>query len=142
VPDKTFRMDRRYRVGQALMGPLVRLGVVPHTYRLQVTGARTGKQRSVLVTLIENGERWLVAPYGPRGWVHNVRAHPAGRLVRGFHAADVRFEEVGPDDAAPVLLRYWRDVSLTRPYFDVGPEPTVADFRRVAPQHPVFRVVG
>jgi F420H(2)-dependent quinone reductase len=135
-------MDRRYRVGQTLMGALVRLGVVPHTYRLRVTGARTGMQRSVLVTLIENGERWLVAPYGPRGWVHNVRAHPAGRLVRGFRAADVRFEEVGPDVAAPVLLRYWRDVSLTRPYFDVGPEPTVDDFRRVAPQHPVFRVVG
>lgn len=142
MPEKTFRMDGRYRVSQAVMTPLVRLGIVPHTYLLQLTGARTGKRRTVLVTLIENGQRWLVAPYGPRGWVHNVRAHPTGRLVRGFRAADVRFEEVGPDEAAPVLLRYWRDVSLTRPYFDVGGDPTVDDFRRVAAQHPVFRVLG
>jgi len=135
-------MDRRYRVANGLIALLVRAGLMPHSYLLQVTGARTGKRRTVPVTLIEDGGRWLVAPYGPRGWVHNVRAQPTGRLIRGLGAADVRFEEVGPDVAAPVLLRYWRDVSLTRPYFDVGPDPTEDDFRRIAARHPVFRVLG
>ena len=135
-------MDRKYRIGQALMTMLVRVGVVPHTYLLQVMGARTGKRRTVPVTLIEDSNRWLVGPYGVRGWVHNIRANPTGRLVRGLRARDVRFVEVGPDDAAPVLLRYWQDVSLTRPYFDVGPDPAVDDFRRIAAQHPVFRIVG
>jgi deazaflavin-dependent oxidoreductase (nitroreductase family) len=142
MPAKTFRMGPIYRPANSVIGLLARLGLLRHTYLLQVTGARTGRRRSVPVTLVENGERWLVAPYGERGWVRNVRARPAGRLVRGLRAADVRFEEVGPDEAAPVLRRYWQDVALTRPYFDVGPEPDVEDFRRVAARHPVFRVVG
>jgi len=46
---------------------LVRLGLLPHTYPLEVEGARTGQLRTMPVTLVENGERWLVAPYGDTG---------------------------------------------------------------------------
>ena len=63
-------------------------------------------------------------------------------MLRGRSTLEVRFEEVDADQAAPVLQRYWHEVSLTRPYFDVGTSPELADFRRVAAAHPVFRIIG
>src|SRR6266567_9256635 len=138
MPAKKVHMNARYRAGNAIASLLTRLGLLPHTYLLEVTGARSGKLRKVPVTLMENGDRWLVAPYGERAWVRNVHANPRGRLRRGRHASEVRFEEVGPDDAAPVLRRYWQEVPLTRPNFEVGENPDVDDFRRIAGAHPVF----
>jgi len=140
VPARQYRRDPR--VVNAVISALVRLGLLPHTYLLEVRGARTGKLRTIPVTLVENGEQWLVAPYGERPWVRNVRASGSGRLIRRGRAATVRFEEAGPDEAAPVLQRYWRLVRGTRLYFDVGAAPVIEDFRRVAAAHPVFRVIG
>jgi len=138
VPAKQYRRDPR--VVNAVVSALIRLGFLPHTYLLEVRGAHSGKLRTLPVTLVENGARWLVAPYGERPWVRNVRASGSGRLLRRGRAATVRFEEAGPEAAAPVLQRYWRQVPGTRPYFDVGAAPGIEDFRRVAPAHPVFRV--
>ena len=140
MPARQYRRDPR--VVNAVISALVRLGLLPHTYLLEVRGARTGKLRTIPVTLVENGEQWLVAPYGERPWVRNVRASGSGRLIRRGRAATVRFEEAGPDEAAPVLQRYWRLVRGTRLYFDVGAAPVIEDFRRVAAAHPVFRVIG
>ena len=126
----------------AIIRAIVRLGLMPRTYLLVTKGVRSGKRRTTPVTLVEDEGRWLVAPYGVRPWVRNVRAGRTGRLLRGRHRLDVRFEEVDADLAAPVLQRYWQQVPLTRPYFDVGTNPELADFRRVAPAHPVFRVIG
>jgi len=142
MPAKTYRRTALVRAEEAVMRVVVSLGLVPHTYLLEVTGAVSGRLRTVPVTVVENGGRWLVAPYGERAWVRNVRASRAGRLRRGRHAAEVRFEEAGPEEAASVLQRYWRVAPATRPYFDVGPTPELDDFRRVAASHPVFRVVG
>ncbi|TMC02413.1 MAG: nitroreductase family deazaflavin-dependent oxidoreductase [Chloroflexi bacterium] len=124
----------------ALIQLIVRLGMMPHSYVLETTGVRSGRRRSTPVTLVEDGGRWLVAPYGVRAWVRNVRASRTGRLLRGRRILDVRFEEVDAEEAAPVLQQYWQQVKLTRPYFDVGANPQLSDFRRVATAHPVFRV--
>jgi deazaflavin-dependent oxidoreductase (nitroreductase family) len=121
---------------------IVRLGLMPHTYLLETRGVRSGRRRTTPVTLVEDEGRWLVAPYGVRAWVRNVRASRAGRLRRGRRTLDVRFEEVDADQAATVLQRYWQQVSITRPYFDVGASPDLAAFRRVVPAHPVFRVIS
>jgi len=107
---------------------------------LEVTGARTGKLRQVPVTLVENGDRWLIAPYGVRAWVRNVRANPHGRLRRGRHSTEVpargsRSRRCGADLAA-----LQAEVARTRPYFDVGDNPDVNDFRRIASLHPVFHI--
>jgi len=142
MPAKEYRRNALARTEQALMRLLVPLGIVPHTYLLEVRGARSGRLRTVPVTVVENGGRWLVAPYGERAWVRNVRASGAGRLRRGRRTTDVRLEEVGPEEAAPVLQRYWRVASAARPYFDVGARPELDDFRRVVGSHPVFRVLA
>ena len=97
--------------------------------------------RSTPVTLVEeDGQRWLVAPYGPVGWVHNARAAGQVQLSRGRRSETVRVKELAPEAAAPILKAYVERVPITRPYFDVPPDATLAAFAAEAPKHPVFQV--
>ena len=68
--------------------------------------------------------------------------HAAGRvtLTRASRTKEVAIEEVGLAEAAPVLKLYYEQESITRPYFNVPNDPTVADFERDADAHPVFRL--
>jgi hypothetical protein len=93
------------------------------------------------VTLVEeNGERWLVAPYGEVGWVQNARAARQITLRRGRRSETVTIVELAPEDAAPVLKKYITRISIVRPFFDVRPESDLRDFVAEAPRHPVFRI--
>src|SRR6185312_15851556 len=63
------------------IGPIVRLfnAVGAPGYErvveLRLVGRRTGRQRPVLVTLIQLGDRWYVGhPNGPRAWLANLAA--------------------------------------------------------------------
>lgn len=84
LPVQTVAMPKTYKLGpsrrtvNAIMAPLVRLGIGGRsTYLLTTTGRKTGQPRTTPVILVENdAERWLVAPYGPVAWVYNVRAQP------------------------------------------------------------------
>jgi len=124
------------------MKPLVRLGIGgKSTYLLTTTGRKTGQQRTTPVILVENdGERWLVSPYGMVAWVHNVRAQPAVTLRHGRQAEKLRAEEVDPAAAGPVLQRYVRNVRVTAPFFDARGDDPVEKFIEEAPSHPVFRL--
>jgi deazaflavin-dependent oxidoreductase (nitroreductase family) len=122
---------------------LLRLGLAPRTTMLLlVPGRRSGTLRSTPVNLVEeNGQRWLVAPYGPVGWVHNARAAGYVELSRGRRTETVRVKELAAEAAAPILKAYVERVPITRPYFDVPPDATLAAFAAEAPKHPVFQVV-
>jgi hypothetical protein len=62
---KTYRLGLARRLVNVVVKGLLRVGVAGgHTYLLSVSGRRTGKTYSTPVILVENGERWLVAPYG------------------------------------------------------------------------------
>ena len=141
---KMYRMTRARRLANALMRGLLRLGVAPGTtYLLTVPGRRSGQPRSTPVTLVErDGQRWLVAPYGEVGWVRNARVAGEVRLTRGRRSELVRLEELGPEEAAPILKEYVARVPITRPYFDAQPDAPLAAFVAEAPRHPVFRVGG
>ena len=79
-----FRTGPTRRVGNAMITPLIRAGLVPHTYLLTTRGRRTGRSHTNPVTLVEHGEqRWLVAPYGTVDWVRNARAAGRVSLRRG-----------------------------------------------------------
>jgi deazaflavin-dependent oxidoreductase (nitroreductase family) len=97
---------------------LLRLGLAPRTrVLLTVPGRRSGTPRSTPVTLVEeDGQRWLVAPYGPVGWVRSARAAGQVELSRGRRSETVRLKELAPD--APL-----------------------AAFAAEAPRHPVFQIV-
>jgi len=95
------------------------------------------------VVPVENdGERWLVSPYGMVAWVHNVRAQPVVTLRHGRRAETLHAEEVDPVIAGPVLQRYVRNVRVTAPYFDAKGDGPVEKFIEEAPRHPVFRLTA
>jgi deazaflavin-dependent oxidoreductase (nitroreductase family) len=111
-----------------------------HTYILTVRGRTSGRLHSTPVTLVENGDRWLVAPYGEVGWVRNARAAGGVEIRPGRRSEAMRIEEVPPEQAAPVMREYIRQVAVTRPFFDVKPGAPVETFVAEAAHHPVFRL--
>src|SRR5215217_7949033 len=112
---KSYRLTPLRRVANGLMRLLLRLDLAPRTMiLLTVPGRRSGTPRSTPVTLVEeDGHRWLVAPYGTVGWVHNARAAGQVQLSRGRHSETVRLKELAPEAAAPVLKAYVERVPIT-----------------------------
>jgi deazaflavin-dependent oxidoreductase (nitroreductase family) len=141
-------MAREYRLGavrrliNVVVSALVRLGIGPkHTYLLTTTGRTTGRRYTTPVFLIEHpDERWLVSPYGERGWVKNARTAGSVELGRGRESARFAIEELGPDESAPILQEYLREVRIVQPFFDVRPDSPLEAFAAEAPRHPVFRL--
>ncbi|HEX8105916.1 MAG TPA: nitroreductase family deazaflavin-dependent oxidoreductase [Solirubrobacteraceae bacterium] len=110
---------------------------------LEVRGRTTGEPRHTPVNPLKvGGARYLVAPRGHTQWVRNLRAHPEGRLLFRGRAEAFTAAEV-PDDEKPAVLRAylkkWKwEVGA---FFDgVGPDSTDDELRRIAPDHPVFRI--
>jgi deazaflavin-dependent oxidoreductase (nitroreductase family) len=112
-----------------------------HVCVLTVRGRKTGRRYETPVTLIENGDRWLVAPYGEVNWVRNARAAGEVELTRARRTETVRIEEATAEQAAPVLKRYVKAVAVVRPFFDVKPDSSIEEFIAEARQHPVFRLI-
>jgi F420H(2)-dependent quinone reductase len=140
---RPYRLSAPRRLANALVRPLARLGLAGrHTYVLAVRGRKAGKRCETPVALIENGDRWLVAPYGEVAWVRNVRAVGEVQLTRARQTETFRIQEVTAPEGAPVLKRYLKKVPVVRPFFDVTPDSSLDDFAREAPRHPVFRLIA
>jgi deazaflavin-dependent oxidoreductase (nitroreductase family) len=110
---------------------------------LQVRGRTSGEIRETPVNLLNfDGERYLVAPRGITQWVRNIRVSGEGALRLGRRAEKFRAVEIGDDDKGPILrayLKHWK--AETGVFFGgVGPDASDAELRRIAPDHPVFRV--
>jgi deazaflavin-dependent oxidoreductase (nitroreductase family) len=147
-PDRTFRPARQYRpsrgrrVGDAIMSVFIRAGLVPSSYLLTTRGRKTGRPRTNPVTVVEHdGKRWLVAPYGPVSWVHNARAAGRVTLRRRLDTREYAVREVSAQEAGPVLKRYVRIATATRPYFQATKDSPVQDFIAEADRHPVFELI-
>jgi deazaflavin-dependent oxidoreductase (nitroreductase family) len=140
---RTYRPTLLRRALNLLLRPLIRLGLVPHTYLLTVRGRKTGRRYSTPVRLIEQdgeGMRWLVAPYGERSWVKNARAAGVVELSRGGRSERLRTVELPPAESAPILREYLRQVPITRRFFEATPDSPLEQFVAEAPRHPVFRL--
>ena len=137
-----FEQTRLRRLGNSLIRPLARLGLAGRrTHVLTVQGRKTGRPRSTPVQLIFlDGQRWLVAPYGEGDWVKNARAAGAVELTRARKTERVRVDEVGPEEAAPVLREYLRHTPIVKPYFDATADSPLEAFAAEAARHPVFRI--
>jgi len=121
-----------------------RLGISLRGARLlSVPGRRSGVRRTTPVNLlVHQGQRYLVAPRGQTQWARNLRAAGGGELRLGRRVEAVRVAELADDDKPPVLRAYlqrWK--TETGRFFDVAPNASDADFRRIAPNHPVFRIL-
>lgn len=122
------------------MTRLVRLRIGPKGNHLLTTrGRRTGRPHTTPVTIVDlDCERWLVAPYGVVGWVHNARATGAVTLSRGRTSQDFSVSEVDAKRSAPVLKRYVAIAPIVLPYFDARKSSPVEEFEADAATHPVF----
>lgn len=127
-----------------LVAGLARAGVsVSGSRILEVTGRTSGLPRRTPVNPITlDGTRYLVAPRGHTQWVYNVRASGAGRLMIGRRSEPFRAVEVSDADKTPVLRAYltrWKwEVGAF--FAGVGPDSSDDEFRRIAADHPVFRL--
>ncbi|MEV6614707.1 nitroreductase family deazaflavin-dependent oxidoreductase [Streptomyces sp. NPDC051051] len=110
---------------------------------LAVRGRKSGQWRTTPVNLLTvDGRQYLVAPRGHVRWTHNMRAAGGGELRLGRKVDEFTAAEVGDDEKVPLLRAYlkrWKaEVGV---FFDgVGPDSPDADLRRIAPDHPVFRI--
>ncbi len=123
---------------------LTRAGVSVYGSRvLEVPGRRSGEWRKTPVNLLRyEGADFLVAPRGQTQWVKNLRASGHGRLAVGRRTEEFTAFELA-DDEKPLVLRAY----LTKWKFEVGaffggvgPDSPETDLRRIAPDHPVFRL--
>jgi deazaflavin-dependent oxidoreductase (nitroreductase family) len=141
---KVYGVNVPAHLTSALATPLIRLGIGPkHLFLLSVPGRRTGRVYRTPISLVEqDGQRWLVAPYGERNWVKNARASGSVELRRGRRNERVRVEEVPPAERAPILRAYLAQVPFTRSFFDAPPGAPVEAFAAEATRHPVLRVIS
>jgi deazaflavin-dependent oxidoreductase (nitroreductase family) len=121
-----------------------RLGIsLAGSRRLVVRGRSSGEPRSTPVNPLElDGATYLVAPRGNTQWVRNLRAaRGEGELHHGRRSTSFSAEEVPDSDKLPILRAYldkWAwEVGA---FFDLDKDPGDDDIRRIAPDHPVFRV--
>jgi deazaflavin-dependent oxidoreductase (nitroreductase family) len=139
---KKLQINFADRIGDALITMLLRAGVnMGTTSLLTVRGRKSGQPHTVPVTLVEqDGQRWLVAPYGVVQWVRNIRAAGTATLTRGRRSEVISVTELPAGEAAPILKQYLLHVATVRPYFDVTRDSSLEAFELEAPRHPVFRI--
>ena len=138
---KPYRLTAPRRFFNRFIGPLIRLGLAGrHTYLLTTHGRRTGSPLTHPVTLIEDGGRFLVAPYGERAWVKNARASGRVQLMRARRTEQLQVEELSPRQAAPILREYRTRIKVVAPFLDATPESPLETWEEEAKTHPVFRL--
>ncbi len=121
-----------------------RLGLSVYGSRvLEVKGRTSGEWRSTPVNLLRHeGADYLVAPRGQTQWVKNLRASGYGRLRVGNRAQPFTAVEVTDDEKPPLLRAYLKKWKFEVGAFfaGVGPDSSEDELRRIAPDHPAFRL--
>jgi deazaflavin-dependent oxidoreductase (nitroreductase family) len=127
-----------------LVAGLTKLGIsVAGSRVLEVRGRKSGEWRRTPVNLLTyEGNRYLVSPRGHTQWVRNMRVSGKGRLVVGRRTEEFSATEVA-DEEKPALLRAylakWKwEVGAF--FGGVGPDSSDEELRRIAPDHPAFRI--
>ena len=140
---KTYHVNFATRMRDALFTTLLSAGVkMGTTSLLTVRGRTSGQPHTFPVILVEqDGQSFLVAPYGVVQWVRNLRAAGTATLTRGRRSETISVTELPAQEAAPVLKQYLLHVSAgVRSYFDARKDSPLEAFEREAPRHPVFQI--
>lgn len=127
-----------------VVAALTALGVSVYGSRvLEVKGRKSGEWRQTPVNLLRlEGAEYLVAPRGQTQWVKNLRASGEGRLRLGRRTQSFRATELSGEEIPPVLRAYLKKWKVEVGVFfgGVGPDASDEELRRIAPDHPVFRL--
>ncbi len=132
------------QVFNRIVAGITRAGIsVKGSRVLEVPGRKTGEPRRTPVNLLNfEGSRYLVAPRGHTQWVRNLRASGGGRLWLGRRSEPFTAVELGDEEKPPLLRAYLKRWSFeVGVFFDgVGAGSSDEELRRIAPDHPVFRL--
>ncbi len=125
---------------------LARLGIsIAGSQVLEVQGRKSGEWRQTPVNPLEfEGDRYLVSPRGNTQWVRNMRVSGRGRLVRGRKVEEFAATEV-PEAERPALLRAYLEKwkwEVGAFFGGVGPDSSDEELRRIASDHPAFRITS
>ena len=122
------------RAGFKLVGP----GNCP-LYLLTVPGRKSGQPRTTPIAVVEqNGQRYLLTPYGVVDWVRNLRAAGGAMLTRGRRAEELRAIELPSNEAGLVLKRFIDTGNPIGRLFGSTAGFSQADFEGMTTSHPVF----
>jgi deazaflavin-dependent oxidoreductase (nitroreductase family) len=147
------RPTRTARSINRLWSWLASMGVLPHRWpgtpvigpaTLEVTGRRSGRPRSNMVTWVEyEGRRYFVSMLGPESdWYRNLTAAAGHAVFRHGSRRPVRLKELPVDQRAPVIQAWFRRTwTSTQRHLGVQRDAPIEEFRRIASEHPVFRIV-
>jgi len=138
------RPNRVARILDRCTAALSARGVGPrYLVTLEVPGRRSGRIVGLpLVVAVVGGERYLVSMLGEEAnWVRKVKAAGGDVVLRHGRREEVRLEEVAPDRRAPVLEAYLKRAPNARAHLPIDEDAPLAEFERVSPRIPVFRVV-
>ena len=129
-----------------LVAGLTRLGISVRGSRvLEIPGRRSGLPRRTPVNLLTlDGVRYLVAPRGHTEWVRNLRAAGEGTLIRGRRRERFAGVELPDGEKEPILRAYlerWK-WEVGQFFGGVGADSPGEDLRRIALDHPVFRIAA
>lgn len=127
-----------------LVAGLTKIGLpIAGSRVLEVKGRKSGEWRKTPVNPLSfDGKRYLVAPRGHTEWVKNMRVSGGGRLAGHGKVEEFVATEVPEEERPPLLRAYlakWKwEVGQ---FFDgVGPDSSEEELRRIAPNHPAFRI--
>ena len=132
------------RVFNPIVAGLTRLGIsVLGSRILRVRGRTSGEWRTTPVNLLTfEARRYLVAPRGETQWVKNIRKAGGGELQLGRKTEAISVVELSdvekPDLLRAYLKRWKAEVGVF--FGGVGADSPEEDVRRIAPDHPVFRI--
>jgi deazaflavin-dependent oxidoreductase (nitroreductase family) len=146
VTTTTTHVPAFVRLGNVMTTTLLRAGVKLNgfgrpMYLLTVRGRKSGQPRTTPIVVIEqDGQRYLVSPFGIVDWVRNLRAAGGAVLTRGRRIEMVQATELSSHEAA-VLLK--SALSGNLPSFLSSPlgvtaESSVEEIERATLSHPVF----
>jgi hypothetical protein len=133
------------RLMNALIGRIAAMGWGPSkSVMIEVRGRRSGELGSAVINILEHdGQRYLVAPRGETEWVRNARAADGDASLRRGEREKVRLEELPIDQRAPLIKAYLAENAMaTKSYFGVEPDDPIEEYERIAPDHPVFRIIS
>ena len=84
----------------------------------------------------------MVAPRGTTQWVRNLRVAGTGELGLGRKFEPFRAAELADDEKPPILrdyLKRWKaEVGVF--FGGVGAKSSDEELRRIAPDHPIFKI--
>ncbi len=111
---------------------------------LRVKGRKSGNWHSTPVNLLTlDGSLYLVSPRGETQWVRNLRALGSGELALGRSKKPFRAIEIQNESKPPILRAYLLRWKVEVGIFFAGVSATSPEeeFQRIAPEHPVFRIL-